>query len=153
MKKTETKKRKGVCRIYDDDSLDFTPYGEGEQIQKDVKKARKSKMYSTEGDNGSYIMHLKVDKNAVDPAAELADDFEKLLKNLDKDREPKLRGKTLLENENCMVVLNRPQKKIEVRMTVQLSEDRSYKDDLYRLQFEIQKCFTHNKDTIQNALK
>lgn len=153
MKKSETKKLKGVCRIYDDDSIDFTPYGEGVQIQKDVKKSRKSKMYCTEGDNGSYIMHLKVDKNAVDPVSELCDDFEKLLKNIEPKKKPKLKGKTLYENENCSVVLNKPQKRIEVRMILELSEDRSYTEDYYTMNYLIQRCFSINKDSIQNVLK
>lgn len=151
--KKETIKRKGVCRVYDDDSVEFAPYGEGAAIQKDVKKVRKSTMYETDGENSNYIVHLKVDKNAIDPASELADDFEKLVKNLDPKREPALRGRTLLTTDNCTVVLNKPRKAIEIRIQLDLTPDRSYKEELFNTNFEIQKCFTTNKSIIASAMK
>lgn len=151
--KNESKKRQGVCRIYDDDSVEFQPYGDGKPIQKDAKKVRKSTLYETEGDKNSYVMHLKVDKNATDPGAELLEDFEKLLKHVDKEKHPKLRGKALMDSPECSVVLNRPQRTIEVRITLSLDTDRDYKDDYYKLNFEVQKCFTINKTIIANAMK
>lgn len=151
--KKETIKRKGVCRVFDDESVEFVPYGEGKQIQKDVKKVRKSTLYETEGDNSSYVMHLKVDKNATDPAAEIADDFEKLVKNLDAKREPAIRGRKLLETQQCCVILNKPRGLIEIRINLALSGEKSYKEELFNTNFEIQKCFTANKTIIQNALK
>ena len=151
--KNETKKRQGVCRIYDDDSVEFQPYGDGQPIQKDLKKVRKSTFYETEGEKSSYVMHLKVDKNVCDPAAEMLEDFEKLLKNVDPTKKPKLRGKILMDTETCSVILNRPQKQLEVRITLGLEPDRSYKDDYYKLNFEVQKCFTINKAIIASAIK
>lgn len=151
--KKETIKRKGVCRVYDDDSVEFAPYGEGAAIQKDVKKVRKSTMYETDGENSSYVLHLKVDKNATDPAAELSDDFEKLIKNLDPKHVPALRGRILLTTDNCSVVLNKPRQQIEIRINLTLSANRSYKEEMFNTNFEIQKCFTTNKTIIANAMK
>lgn len=151
--KKETIKRKGVYRIYDDDSVEFSPYGEGAGIQKDVKKVRKSSMYETEGDKSSYVMHLKVDKNATDPAGELTDDFEKLVKNLDPKRVPALRGRILLNTDTCQVVLNKPRAAIEIKIKISLQGDKSYKEELFNTNFEIQRCFTTNKAIIQNVVK
>ena len=79
----EVKKMRGTARIFDDDSMEFRPYEAGKPVQKGVKKARKSSFYSTEGEkDSSYVMHLRVDRNATDPAAELSEDFDKLIKNL-----------------------------------------------------------------------
>ena len=56
----EIKKVRGTARIYDDDSLDFTPQKEGNPVQKDVKKVRRSVFNTTNGEKASsYVMHLK----------------------------------------------------------------------------------------------
>ena len=92
----EVKKLRGTARIYDDDSLEFRPYEAGKPVQKGVKKARKSSFYATEGEKeSSYVMHLRVDKNSLDPAAELSEDFDKLIKNVGGDAQERFTGKVL----------------------------------------------------------
>ena len=50
----EIGKVRETARIYDDDSLDFTPQKEGNPVRKDVKKVRKSTFYTTIGEKADY---------------------------------------------------------------------------------------------------
>ena len=51
----EIEKVRGTARIYDDDSLGFTPQKEGNPVQNDVKKVRRS----TSSSNGRGKLHAR----------------------------------------------------------------------------------------------
>lgn len=149
----EIKKLKGTARIYDDESMDFTPQKEGTPVQKDVKRVRKSTFYATNGEkDSSYVLHLNVDKNATDPVAELTEDFDKLVKNIDKKAEKRLKGKTLMDANGTSVTLNKKQHVLQVAVNIDLERNSLYKDYLYKQVFEIIRCFISNQTLIASAI-
>ena len=72
----ETKRIRGTARFYEDESFDFIPQQQGAPVQKEVTRVRKSTSYQTNGEKeSSYVVHLNVDANSTDPAAELTDNL------------------------------------------------------------------------------
>lgn len=148
----EVKKMRGTARIFDDDSMEFRPYETGKPIQKGVKKARKSSFYSTEGEkDSSYVMHLRVDRNATDPAAELSEDFDKLIKNVGGDAEERFKGKVLDNVEGRKITLSKKNHSLKVELTFKLEGNTLYKDELHKHVFETLLCFSRNQELIANA--
>ena len=148
----EIKKVRGTARIYDDDSLDFTPQKEGNPVQKDVKKARKSTFYTTNGEKASsYVMHLNVDASDIDPVASLTEDFDKLVKNIDAKAAKPLKGKKILDNGATMVYVNKKAHALQISINVDLEKEPLYQKFLYDQVYEIVKCFIFNNQTIAAA--
>ena len=111
----ETKRIRGTARFYEDESFDFIPQQQGAPVQKDVTRVRKSTCYQTNGEKeSSYVMHLNVDADSIDPAAELTDDFDRLLKRISPKAEKKLSGKKLMDEDGTSVVVSRKEHTIQI---------------------------------------
>ena len=148
----EIKKVRGTARIYDDDSLDFTPQKEGNPVQKDVKKVRKSTFYTTNGEKASsYVMHLNVDASDIDPVATLTEDFDKLVKNIDNKATKPLAGKKILDNGATVVYVNKKQHALQIGINVDLEKEPLYKNFIFNQIYDIQKCFITNSQLIAGA--
>ena len=146
------KKIRGTARFYDDDSLDFVPQKEGNPVQKDVKKVRKSTFYTTNGEKASsYVMHLNVDASDIDPVATLTEDFDKLVKNIDNKATKPLKGKRIMDNGATMVYVNKKQHALQISINIDLAKEPMYRDFIYKQIYDIQKCFIINRSIITSA--
>ena len=62
------RKVRGVATISADYGVTFRPYAESATRKEDVKKARQSSLYTTQGEKQqSRVCHLTVDASAEDP--------------------------------------------------------------------------------------
>ena len=148
----EIKKVRGTARIYDDDSLDFTPQKEGNPVQKNVKKVRRSAFYTTNGEKASsYVMHLNADVSDTDPVATLTEDFDKLVKNIDAKATKPLTGKKILDNGATVVYVNKKAHALQISINVDLEKEPFYKDFMYNQVYAIHQCFIFNQQLIAAA--
>ena len=148
----ETKRIRGTARFYEDESFDFIPQQQGTPTQKNVTRVRKSTCYQTNGEKeSSYVMHLNVDADSIDPAAELTEDFDRLLKRISPKAGKKLSGKKLMDEDGTSVVVSRKEHTIQIIINVDLEQTPMYKDFVYQQVFSIIRCFTSNSQFIASA--
>ena len=116
----KTKTLKGSMKFFKDDRLEFTPYGQGEPMFTEIRKAGDGSLMRTTGEKRqSLVARLKVDANAADPAADLRDQLEKVLKGLqESQRKPRLRGRFLKNSDELKVRLDERDGTISVLMTL-----------------------------------
>ena len=102
------KEVKGKMSLFKSDKMVFTPYGQGDPVYAEVKKVGGASLARTLGEKTqSLVARLKVDALAADPAAELRDQLEKVLKGLpDPQRKPRLRGRFLRNDADLKVRLD-----------------------------------------------
>jgi hypothetical protein len=153
MDKTKRKAVKGTAYYYDDDSMEFVRQGKGREVQKDVRKHRGSKMYRTVGEKQSSLhCNLSAPEDSTDPWAQMAEDFEKLAQQEQVPLNLKPRGKKILDTESLTVTLNKAQHQMVIVQTISLVEGIDLDDIVWNNAYEIRKCFTGNKKSIQTAI-
>ena len=86
----------------------------------EIRKAGDGSLMRTTGEKRqSLVARLKVDANAADPAADLRDQLEKVLKGLpESQRKPRLRGRFLKNSDELKVRLDERDGTISVLMTL-----------------------------------
>lgn len=140
------RKLRGVATIDEQYGVIFKPYAEGEPRKEDIKKARQSTMYVTQGDKKkSSVCHLTVDAGSVDPVGEMLQDFCHLTNNDVVDAYAAARGKLLLQTNNLHITANRAKRVINVVMTIDVEKTPNYEKTVFNLFQEILKCFTFNR--------
>lgn len=74
-------KGRGTATIYEDDSIEFRPTGNGQPVQRNVRKRGNSKFYQTNGEKESnFVAHLSAPTGSLDPVGDMLKDFEALTK-------------------------------------------------------------------------
>ncbi len=137
-------KIRGTATINPDNSFDFTPSQQGEPVQRSVRKHRKSKVYETAGnDKQSMVCHLVVDKNAVDPAAEMFEDFKTLTSGMGAKLPPTLKGRTLMNDEEVKVVAN-SKGRIQISIDFDFTRELNMTQKLVTLIYKITQCLASN---------
>ena len=119
----------------------------GEPVRKDVKKARQSQLYETTGEKeGSIVAHLRVNRDAADPVAEMYNDLAKLTKGMVKTA-PKTPDKVSLSKDvEGLEVYNCPrQKRLLVYMTIDTKTAHSVSQQLFRFSAEVNKIICSTK--------
>ena len=122
MDKTKRKAVKGTAYYYDDDSMEFIRQGKG------------------------------TPEDSTDPWAQMAEDFEKLAQQEQVPLNLKPRGKKILDTESLTVTLNKAQHQMVIVQTITLVEGIDLDDIVWNNAYEIRKCFTGNKKSIQTAI-
>ena len=119
-KKQEIKRIRGTMAIHPEHRLVFTPQGKGQPQYEQIKKTTNGALMRTTGEKRqSLVARLKVDANAADPAADLRDQLEKVLKGLpESQRKPRLRGRFLKNSDELKVRLDERDGTISVLMTL-----------------------------------
>ena len=137
-------KVRGTATINPDNSFDFTPSQQGEPVQRSVRKHRKSKVYETAGnDKQSMVCHLVVDKNAVDPAAEMFEDFKTLTSGMGAKLPPALKGRTLMNDEEVKVVAN-SKGRIQISIDFDFTRELNMTQKLVTLIYKTTQCLASN---------
>lgn len=137
--------------------VDFRASQPSEPVQHNVKKYGGGSFYETEGrKESSYIAHLKVSKASSDPAAELADQLEKVLPAELRNRSEGLLTppRKCLENTDVLKIWhNRKTRKIVVQMEIATDTGRDPSDALFQLSAATNKCFAINRTSLQQRGK
>lgn len=126
--------------------INFRAAQAGDPVQRNVKKYGKSSFYETEGaKQSSYVCHLKVDKDAADPVADMRDQLEHLTASIRKKEPAAPRGKFLLDKPGLVVIHNRKASEVNVRLTIDLKSEGMLSFKLFNLVSEVNKCFAINQ--------
>lgn len=145
-KKSLPRRLRGVATIDEDYGVVFKPYSEGESRKEDVKRARQSSMYTTQGERKqSRVCHLTVDATAEDPVAEMLQDFVRLTKSDVVEAYAAARGKRLAEEEGLSITANRAKSLITATITIDVNKTPNFEKQLFDNFQKILKCFTINK--------
>ena len=142
---------RGSMRLYPSDRMEFTPYGQGEPQMERVKATANGSLSRTTGEkHQSWIVRLKVPVEVTDPAADLRDELEKVLKALPESRrKPAPKGRILMNQDGCQVTLNRSKGRIEIGMTIDLTTVINVKQFFTKKAMEINQCLDYNQISIK----
>ena len=145
-KAVQPRRVRGTAIFHADNSMEFQPQGEGQPVQRSVRKRGESRFYETQGEKASsYICHLKVGKDCADPAAEMEEQLDYFLKGMRKKEPGKPRGKRLMECPELTVYHNRQKCEVTVLMTIDLKQEGELSAKLFNLTSEVNKCFAINR--------
>ena len=131
--------------------FEFTGYQQGEPVQKNVRKFGNSRFYETEGrKESSYVAHLRVSRDSVDPAAELMEQLEGVMPAALKDKDSPLKPAVkMLENTGVLKIWhNRRLHKVVVQMEISTDTGRDPSDALFQLSAATNKCFAINRPSL-----
>ena len=137
---------KGSMKLFPSDRMEFTPYGQGEPQMERVKATANGSLSRTTGEkHQSWIVRLKVPVEVTDPAAEIRDELEKVLKGLPESRrKPPLRGRILMDKSDCQVRLNQSKGQVEIGITIDLREENNVTQFFTKKAMEINQCLHFN---------
>ena len=145
----KTKKVRGTMEYLPEDKLVFTPHGTGQPQYEKLKTTATSALMRTTGEKmQSLVAHLKVPANAVDPASDLREQLEKVLKALPATGEaPVPRGRRLMKKDGVEVRLN-AKGSLEIGVKIDLGENADYIKKFYEIMTEINKCLHYNEESV-----
>ena len=146
----------GTATIYEDDSIEFKPQGEGKPVQRDVKRARNSKFYQTNGEKEcNYVAHLSVPKDSLDPVGDMMKDFKSLTRELQPQLPLEPRTKPLMKKDGLSVYLDKKEHKLKIFCEILLDTEKtafSPADWAYTMIAQpLNSCFISNKKDIVTA--
>lgn len=127
----------------------------GESNREDIASTKSSQLYKTKGTKQQTIVaHLTARPDSPDPLADMYGQLDKMARDakLETKAEPKLRGEKLLDSKTLSVILSKKERKIDVRISIDLAEHPDYKDEFYKAIVEINKCFSINQQKVLSAL-
>ena len=142
---------KGSMKYFDDDRLEFTPYGQGDPLYEQIRKAQNGTLMRTTGEKKqSLVARLKVAADSSDPAADLRDQLEKLLKGLPQSqREPRPKGRFLKRMDGLTVRLDERDAQLRVVMSISVREVKNVEETFNRMSMEVNKCLHYNSDSLK----
>jgi hypothetical protein len=155
-------KGRGTATIYEDDSIEFRPTGNGQPVQRNVRKRGNSKFYQTNGEKESnFVAHLSAPTGSLDPVGDMLKDFEALTKELQPVTPPKPRTKPIMKREGqygetIEVYVDRKEHCVRVFATLPLEENNPLNpaDWAYTLiGAPLSLCFTSNRKSILTAYR
>ena len=151
------KSTRGTVRQYNDDSLDFKPYGKGEPVYEHSYKVGEAQIGLTKGKGKqNFVAHLKCSADETDPYSMLQDQLEKLAKKEWPDREKtdeKPRGKVLLKEDGAYMALNAKKGLISIHLDIDLSEGCDYGTKIANFIIKTNQCLYTNKDLVRRAAR
>ena len=155
-------KGRGTATFYEDDSIEFKPTGNGQPVQRNVRKRGNSKFYQTNGEKeSSYVAHLSAPVGSLDPVGDMIKDFESLTQELKPKLPPKPRTKPILKREGqygetIEAYIDRKEHCVRVFATLPLDENNPLNpaDWAYTLiGSPLSLCFTSNRKSILTAYR
>jgi hypothetical protein len=148
------KEVKGKMSLFKSDKMVFTPYGQGDPVYAEVKKVGGASLARTLGEKTqSLVARLKVDALAADPAAELRDQLEKVLKGLpDPQRKPRLRGRFLRNDADLKVRLDERDGTLSVLIQLDV-RNKNIVQNFNRLSMEVNKCLDYNEISLKKLAR
>lgn len=119
------KKTRGSASVYDDNSIEFTPQGQGEPVFESQCKVGQASLGRTAGNRQSYVARLKVDADCVDPAEAMHDQLDKLAAKTwpVTAKPPKPRGKKLLDEEGILAAASAKTGILDINIKIDLTKE------------------------------
>ena len=94
---------------------------------------------------GVIHAHICVPADSADPAADMQKQLQQLTKFLQTKAKPKLRGRVLLNESDCRVVLNEKERRVQVIFDLDLNTSNDHQNQLIRKMQKISTCFAINQ--------
>ena len=149
------KSTRGTVHQYNDDSLDFKPYGKGDPVYEHSYKVGEAQIGLTKGKGKqNFVAHLKCSADEVDPCEVMHQQLDKLAAKEWPDRDKtddKPRGKVLLKEDGAYMALNAKKGVISVRLDIDLSESCDYKTRIGNFLIQSSQCLYINQDLVRRA--
>lgn len=146
---------RGKATIFEDDSIEFRPDGKGQPVQRDVRKAGRSKFYQTNGEKESnFVAHLSAPVGSLDPVGDMLKDFDELTRELQPQLPREPRTKPLMKRDGLSVYLDKKGHRIRIFADIVLDEQNPYSpaDWAYTtIGAPLNQCFTSNRKSILTA--
>ena len=147
-------KVRGTAVFHDGGDMEFVAQRIGKPVQRSVKKKGESRFYETEGEkDSSYVCHLKVPKNAEDPAAQMFEELQYFTKGMQAKEPAAPRSKKLLEKPGLSVWHRKQEKKVVVMMEINTENAFDMSSILFNLTSEVNKCFAINRASLSPQKK
>ena len=149
--KKMTKAVKGTMTFHDGDRLTFTPYGKGEAQYETLKKTTGGALMKTVGEKTqSLVARLKVPATAEDPAADLRDQLERVIRELPGvEAPPPPRGRILRNADGLTVSVDYGQETIGITMIIDLATTKDVMGKYLKMSMEATKCLQYNSDSLK----
>ena len=152
--KKDARKVRGTATIYNDDSLEFTPYAKGEPAKEVLAEKGKSSFYKTRGRQPKLVANLMVDEKDPNWNEHMYGDLDEfVVKHGGTPIEGKARpkGKVLTKENGLTVTVG--DEELSIRLDINLRESLDYKQTMYNLFNETSKCLQRNEDFMRKRLK
>jgi hypothetical protein len=118
----------------------------GVSTQKEMSSTKDSKLYKTTGEKKpKMVAHICVPADSSDPAADMQQQLQLLTKGLQTKAKPKLRGRVLLNESDCRVVLNEKERRVQAIFDIDLTASYDHQNQLIRKMQKISTCFAINQ--------
>lgn len=146
--KNLVKKTRGSASIFDDNSIEFTPQGQGEPVFESQCKVGAASLGRTAGNKQSYVARLKVDADCADPAEAMHEQLDKLAAKTwpvtAKPRKP--RGKTLKDEGGVLATVSAKTGVLGILITIDLKEEVDPGKKLINHLLNLNSCLSINRE-------
>ena len=145
------KKTRGSASIFDDNSIEFTPQGQGEPVFESQCKVGAASLGRTAGNKQSYVARLKVDADCADPAEAMHEQLDKLAaKTWPVTAKPKKpRGKTLLEDDGILAKASAKTGRLAVLISIDLAKEVDPTKKVINYLTNLVQCLSINQDFLR----
>ena len=142
------KKTRGSASIFDDNSIEFTPQGQGEPVFESQCKVGAASLGRTAGNKQSYVARLKVDADCADPAEAMHEQLDKLAaKTWPVTAKPKKpRGKTLKDEDGVLATVSAKTGVLGILITIDLKEEVNPEKKLINHLLNLNSCLSINRE-------
>ena len=151
------KSTRGTVHQYNDDSLDFKPYGKGEPVYEHSYKVGEAQIGLTKGKGKqSFVAKLKCDTTEADPCEVMHQQLDKLAKKEWPDRDKtddKPRGKVLLKEDGAYMAVDTRKGQISIHLDIDLSETCDYGQRIANFIIKTNQCLYINQDLVRRAAR
>jgi len=150
----KTRNIRGVVKVNTETfDMTFKPYNEtGEPAQFVIEKMGDSKIYETLGEKKSRtVAHLVAKAGDPDPLVTFYEQLDRMGRSMQTKAKPKLKGRTLMDEENARVTLSKKESRIEMVLGIDLKATPNYNQALMNLMYKVNQCFATNQTSLCNA--
>jgi hypothetical protein len=153
MKQNKSRRVRGVLTIREGDDMEFRAERKtGVSAQQEIAKTAAGKLYRTVGEKKqSVVAHIVVPDGETDPTAFLYETVERLTRGMQTKARPKMRGKTLMDDDNARITLSKKEHKVEMVLTIDLAATPNYNQALMNLMYKVSQCFAINGTSLASA--
>ena len=147
------RKLRGTLTIKADDDLEFRADRKtGISTQSELSHTREGKLYKTVGEKkNSMVAHIVLPADTKDPRAALYDQVDKLTTGMQTKAKPRLKGQTLMDEDNCRVILSKKESRVEMVLAIDLKATPNYNQALMNLMYKVSQCFAINPTSLASA--
>lgn len=143
------RKVRGTMTIKALDDMEFrADRCSGESSQELIASDGQSKLYRTVGEKKqSTVVHIVAPADCCDLRAYFYDKVESLTKGMESKAKPRLKGITLMNDDDLRVVFSKKERTIEATLRIELESTPAYNNRLITLMQRLSQCFAINQTT------